>query len=159
MYIALRRVVRLPQSEKIGLFDLDERDEAGAPVNFGLLHLHYLPAEVRGTMILAPAYWQRLTERAHQSPLILQPLTPRQGGAADQIEQEMRSELELTDFVDLIMQEACAPPGVAAACRVLVVFAAPGQRQFLTNSPRLQAAEEVHAPARPDEPVRPRGLL
>ena len=60
MQLKLRRVVRTPRSEMIGLFDLDEHDDANQPVNFGLLHVHYLAAEVRGTLLLAPAYWQRV---------------------------------------------------------------------------------------------------
>jgi hypothetical protein len=159
MDLKLRRVVRTPRSEKIALFDLDERDATGHPVNFGLLHLHYLPAVVRGTMVLAPAYWTRqqtrMPRRAAESNDML---FPGQAQVRRQEEDAAGTEGPLVEFVDLIMREICTPPGVPGQCEVLVVFAAPGGRQFLSNSPRLLALEQPDEPP-DDESVRPRSLL
>jgi hypothetical protein len=158
MYLKLRRVVRTPRSEKIALFDLDERDAAGQPINFGLLHLHYLADVVRGTMVLAPAYWARqqtrMPRRAAESNDML---FPGQAQGRRQ-EEEAAGEGPLVEFVDTIMREVCTPPGVPGQCEILVVFAAPGGRQFLSNSPRLLALEQPDEPPE-DEPVRPRSLL
>jgi hypothetical protein len=159
MYVKLRRVVRTPRSEKIALFDLDERDSAGQPVNFGLLHLHYLAEAVRGTMVLAPAYWARQqTRMPHRAAEANDMLFPGQAQGRRQEEDATGTEGPLVEFVDTIMREVCTPPGVPGLCEVLVVFAPPGQRQFLSNSPRLLALEQPDEPS-DDEPVRPRSLL
>ncbi len=160
MYLKLRRVVRTPRSEKIALFDLDERDAAGEPINFGLLHLHYLEETLRGTMVLAPAYWTRqqarMPRRAAESSDVLFPGQAQ--GRRQEEDAGGAAEGPLVEFIDGIMREVCTPPGVPGACEVLVVFAPPGGRQFLSNSPRLLAQEEPDEPP-DDEPVRPRSLL
>jgi hypothetical protein len=162
MYLKLRRVVRTPRSEKIALFDLDERDTAGQPVNFGLLHLHYLEDSLRGTMVLAPAYWTRqqarMPRRAAESNDMLFP-GQAQGRREEEEASGAAAEGPLVEFIDMIMREVCTPPGVPGACEVLVVFAPPGGRQFLSNSPRLLAQEEPDEPPDDDAPVRPRSLL
>jgi hypothetical protein len=161
MYLKLQRVVRTPRSEKIGLFDLDERDDLNQPINFGLLHVHYLADEVRGTLLLAPAYWQRIQQQLRLARHNADPLAayaPHQRDAQEATE----ADAILIDFVDGIMREICEPPGVAGGCRVLVCFAAPGQRQFLSNSPELLARDQAHAqsdqPNQPDD-VGPRSLF
>ena len=158
MYLKLQRVVRTPRSEKIGLFDLDERDDLNQPVNFGLLHVHYLAEEVHGTLLLAPAYWQRVQRQLRLARRNLDPLAAY---APHQRETQEAAEADaaLIDFIDRIMREVCEPPGVAGACRVLVCFAAPGQRHFLSNSPELLARDQAYAqPEQPDD-VGPRGLF
>ncbi len=161
MYLKLRRVVRTPRSEKIALFDLDERDAAGQPVNFGLLHLHYLADVVRGTLVLAPAYWTRqqarMPRRAAEATDYLFP-GQAQGRRQEDDASDPGAEGPLVDFVDTIMREVCTAIGVPGKCEVLVVLAAPGGRQFLSNSPRLLALETPDEPP-DDQPIRPRSLL
>ena len=149
MYLKLQRVVRTPRSEKIGLFDLDERDDLNQPVNFGLLHVHYLADEVRGTLLLAPAYWQRAQQQLRLTRRNADPLAAYAPHQRD-TEEATQADAALIDFVDSIMREVCEPPGVAGECRVLVCFAAPTQRQFLSNSPELLARDQAYA--QPDEP-------
>ncbi len=160
MYLKLRRVVRTPRSEKIALFDLDERDATGQPVNFGLLHVHYLDEAIRGTLVLAPAYWgrqqTRMPRRAAESTDYL---FPGQTQVRREEEDAAGAEAPLVEFVDMIMREVCTPPGVPGLCEVLVVFAAPGGRQFVSNSPLLLALEQPDDEPPDDQPVRPRSLL
>ena len=160
MNIKFRRLARTPYSEKQGLYDLDERDDQGEPVNFGLLHLHYLAAEVRGTLLLAPAYWQRaLTNRRHGG--LSDPLgsvAPQQRRDAEADAAVSDDETALIEFADMIMREACAPIGVPAACRVAIAFVPPAQRRFYTNSDRLRMVEEIETTEEEPE-VRPRGLF
>ena len=62
MNLKLRRLARTPHSEKLGLYDLDERDDQGRPINFGLLHLHYLPATIGdGDFSHAAPYWKEFS--------------------------------------------------------------------------------------------------
>jgi hypothetical protein len=158
MYLKLQRVVRTPRSEKIGLFDLDERDDLNQPINFGLLHVHYLAEEVRGTLLLAPAYWQRVQQQLRLARHNADPLAAYAPHGRD-TQEAAAGEAVLIDFIDSIMREVCEPPGVASTCRVLVCFAAPGQRHFLTNSPELLARDQAYAqPEQPDD-IRPRGLF
>src|SRR4030095_8960986 len=134
MYLKLQRVVRTPRSEKIALLDLDERDDLNQPVNFGLLHVHYLAEAVSGTLLLAPAYWQRVQQQVRLARHNADPLAayaPHQRDTQEASEQEAA----LIDFIDSILREVGEPRGVASACRVLVCFAAPGRRDFLSNSP------------------------
>jgi hypothetical protein len=162
MYVKLQRLLRTPRSEKLALLDLDEHDEQEQPINFGLLHLHYLEEEVRGTMLLAPAYWARITQGLRDTTLmpgLVASLGPfHLERFTDDASSAGQEEL-LVAVVDYIMREVCAPVGVSSACRIQIAFAPPAQRQFVTNSPRLQAQEHPDAPTDDDQPVRPRGLF
>lgn len=158
MYLKLQRVVRTPQSEKIGLFDLDERDDRNQPVNFGLLHLHYLADEVRGTLLLAPAYWQRVQQHLRLARRNADPLAAYAPHQRD-TQEATEADAILIDFVDSIMREVCEPPGVAAECRVLVCFAAPNQRQFLSNAPELLARDQAYAEPDQKDDIGPRSLF
>jgi hypothetical protein len=158
MYLKLRRLVRTPRSEKIALFDLDERDAVNQPINFGLLHVHYLPDEVRGTLVLAPAYWQRAQQIARLTRRNEDPLAAY---AANRYEAQEATDQDamLIEFVDRIMREVCEPPGVASACQVLVCFAPPGQRHFLSNSPALLARDQAEEQTDESESIGPRTLF
>src|SRR5262245_18384423 len=102
MQLKLRRVVRTPRSEMIGLFDLDERDEANQPVNFGLLHVHFLADEVRGTLLLASGYWQRVQHLLWQDQHAQDSLG---GLARNRYEAQEANEqaTRLIDFADMLM--------------------------------------------------------
>src|SRR5215212_12093551 len=104
MQLKLRRVVRTPRSEKIALFDLDERDDANQPVNFGLLHVHYLEDEVSGTLLLAPAYWARVQDTLRRRQRVTDPLAAY-AGRSREADAAGEQEARLIDFVDQIMRE------------------------------------------------------
>ncbi len=104
MKLKLHRTVRTPHSEEIYVYDLDEKDDAGEPLDIGKMDLHYTEDQIVGTLLL----WQDWQEGVGAS-------------------------LDLQAVVDEILEEISEPLGVPAEYDIEYYLCNRDSRQFVSN--------------------------
>lgn len=104
MKLKLHRTVRTPHSEEIYVYDLDQQDEAGEPLDIGKMDLHYTDDQIVGSLLL----WKDWHEGV--------------GASSD-----------LQAVVDEILEEISEPLGVSAEYDIEYYICDRDTRQFVSN--------------------------
>ena len=109
MNLKFRRSTRTPHSEEIEIFDLENRDEGGEPVDIGKIDVHYADEQVAGTLLIWAEYAMAFG-RAHQTDGVT-----------------------MADLINEVIDEVIEPVGVAEDYSIAVFYPPRDRSEYFSS--------------------------